>query len=62
MAPLRDDVGGAFMCPWFITRTASTAINRVIQSRAGIGQGVINDVIGTGADINQGAINGAPAR
>jgi len=48
------------MRPWFIARTASTAINRVIQLRAGIGQGAINDVIRSGADVDQGAINGAP--
>ena len=60
MAPLRGDVGGAFMRPWFIARAVSTAINGVIHSRAGIGQGVMNDVIGSGADVDQGAINDAP--
>ena len=60
MAPLRDDVGGAFMRPWFIACTASTAINRVIQSRTGIGQGVMNDVIGTGVGIDTGVMNDAP--
>ena len=45
MAPLRGDVGGAFMRPWFIARAVSTAINDVIQLRA---------------DVDQGAMNGAP--
>ncbi len=31
------------MRPWFITRTVSIVMNGVIQSRAGIGQGVIYD-------------------
>ena len=48
------------MRPWFIARAVSTAINGVIQSRAGINTGAINDVIGTGADVDQGAMNGAP--
>ena len=42
MATVRGDVGGALMRPWFIARAVSTAINGVIQSRAGIGQGAIN--------------------
>ena len=50
------------MRPWFIARAVSTAINRAIQSRAGIGQGVINDVIQSRAGIGQGAINGAPTK
>ena len=58
-APTRGDAGGAFMRPWFITRTVSIVMNGVIQSRAGIGQGVINDVIGCGAGINTGVINDA---
>jgi len=48
------------MRPWFIARAISTAINRAIQSRADIGQGVMNDVIGFGAGIDQGVINDAP--
>jgi len=31
------------MRPWFIARTVSIVMNGVIQSRAGIGQGVIYD-------------------
>ena len=58
-APTRGDVGGAFMRPWFITRTVSIVMNGVIQLRAGIGQGVNNDVIGYGAGINTGVINDA---
>ena len=57
MATVRGDVGGAFMRPWFIARVVSTAINGVIHSRAGIGQGVMNDVIQSRADVDQGRIN-----